>query len=582
MKSYINKFLLGLAVVSMTGLASCVNDLDQAPQDPNKITSGDFGKDPKGYMGQVMAKCYSSLAVSGQGGPDGDSDISGLDGGTSNWTRVIFMLNEFTTDEVSWIWPDIGVFDLCTNTWSNGNGNLYGAYGRLYTHIAVCNDFIRQVNDGVFNVSDADVPIRDQFVLEARALRDLSYYYIIDFFGNGVRAWDDMAYGDTPEQVTRKELFDLVTADLEDVLANFKESGIYGRVGKDGVEALLCRYYLNAESWIGENMYAKCWEHAQNIIGRHQGGGFDKTGLAKDYLALFCGSNDMFMPGGSLKDQNEILWGIPFQYPDTESYGGTMFLIAAAVSADNMPAVLYGITDSWACMHAREQFADKFSFVNGVSNDSRTYLWATEQQGFTKTNDEFSKFTSGYAPVKFTNCKAEANGTLPRNTYTFKTDTDDPDNPGEKLTYTFNWAGKPEVNGLPDMSNKYPDTDFPIIRLADVYLMAAECALRGAGDRSKGLEYVNNVRRRAGVAPWFEGDYNLTNMIDERSRELYWENTRRTDLIRFNLFTGNTYNWAWKNNVREGASIGSHMNLFPLPADVVAYYGGKMKLNPGY
>jgi len=176
MKSYINKFLMGLAVVSMAGLTSCVKDLDQDPKDPNTITSGDFSKDPMEYMGQVMGKCYSSLAVSGQSGPDGGSDISGLDGGTSNWTRVIFMLNEFTTDEVSWIWPDVGVFDLCTSTWGTSNGNLYGAYGRLYTHIAVCNDFIRQAKEGTFDVGEANFPVRDQFVLEARALRDLSYY----------------------------------------------------------------------------------------------------------------------------------------------------------------------------------------------------------------------------------------------------------------------------------------------------------------------------------------------------------------------------------------------------------------------
>ena len=131
---------MGLAVVSMAGLTSCVKDLDQDPKDPNTITSGDFSKDPMEYMGQVMGKCYSSLAVSGQSGPDGGSDISGLDYGTSNWTRVIFMLNEFTTDEVCWVWPDVGVFDLCTDTWGTSNGNFYGVYGRLYTHIAVCND----------------------------------------------------------------------------------------------------------------------------------------------------------------------------------------------------------------------------------------------------------------------------------------------------------------------------------------------------------------------------------------------------------------------------------------------------------
>lgn len=566
MKSYISKLFLGAALLSTAGLTSCVGDLDQMPNDPNTITPGNFGSNPE-YLAEVMAKCYSSLAVSGQGGPGGGSDISGLDGGTSNWSRVIFMLNEFTTDEVSWIWPDVGVFDLCTGTWGTSNGNLFGAYGRFYTHIAVCNDFIRSYKDGLFG-SDANA---EQFVREARALRDLSYYYVIDFFGNATRAWDDMAYGDVPPQVTRADLFKLVTDDLEDVLANFEESGVYGRVGKDGVEALLCRYYLNAEVFTGTKMYDKCWEHAQNIISRHQGGGFQGSGLANDYLALFSQSNDMFAPGGSLSAQNEILWTIPFENPYTQSYGGTMFLIAAGTSAASMPTVLYGLNADWSCMHAREQFVDKFEFIDGVGTDGRTYLWCTENQGFTKANDEFSTFTSGYAPLKFTNAKADANGVMPRNTYK-----------NEDNGFTYNWVGVPEVNGLPRQTDDFPNTDFPIIRLADVYLMAAECSLRGSGDTAKGLDYVNYIRNRAGVTPWAAPNFTLDNLLDERARELYWENVRRTDLVRFGKFAGSSYNWAWKNNIREGSGIPEYMNLFPLPSDVVATYGSSMKQNPGY
>ncbi len=102
MKSYISKFLLGAAAMVAAGgvLTSCVGDLDQMPKDPNSTTPGNFTENPKEYLQEVMGKCYSSLAVSGQGGPGGDADISGLDGGASNWSRVIFMLNEFTTDEV--------------------------------------------------------------------------------------------------------------------------------------------------------------------------------------------------------------------------------------------------------------------------------------------------------------------------------------------------------------------------------------------------------------------------------------------------------------------------------------------------
>ena len=63
------QIFIGAALFSMTGLVSCVGDLDQLPNDPNSITSGNFGEDPQKYLSEVMAKCYSSLAVSGQGDP---------------------------------------------------------------------------------------------------------------------------------------------------------------------------------------------------------------------------------------------------------------------------------------------------------------------------------------------------------------------------------------------------------------------------------------------------------------------------------------------------------------------------------
>ena len=84
---------------------------------------------------------FRPLQFPAKPGPDGASDISGLDGGTSQYTRALFMMNEFTTDESKWIYADAGVVDLNTNTWGNGNANVFGTYSRLYVHIAICNDF---------------------------------------------------------------------------------------------------------------------------------------------------------------------------------------------------------------------------------------------------------------------------------------------------------------------------------------------------------------------------------------------------------------------------------------------------------
>ncbi len=525
MKSYKNKIFTVLCATMALGATSCVGDLDLMPNDPNTTTAGNLTEEQ--YEG-VLAKCYSGMAVSGQYGPDGGSDISGLDGGTSQYTRGIYMLNEFTTDESKWIWADEGVFDLVTNTWSKGNANIFGTYSRMYVHIAICNDFLRLVNGDEKYSSMA---------LEARALRAMSYYNIVDMFGKGGFITEADAPGTSPVQKSRKELYDWLEAELKDIVANMSdETPKYGRVGKDGVEALLARLYLNAEVFTGTPAYDKCAQTCENIIARHKGAGFKNSGLAHNYLWLFCGDNDVYMPGGG--DVNEILWGIAYDAVQTQPYGGTAFLCAAAYKTVNENGVYmncedYGLNQQWGCMHATPEFSDKFA---AAPQDIRWSMWCKEANGFKKENTKFSEFTDGYAVVKFTNLLRDNAAT-----------------------------GSMKVGEI----TKFPNTDLPLIRLADVYLMYAECALRGAADMTKGLEYVNYVRERAGVPAYTAIDLTLDEILDERCRELYWENVRRTDLVRFNKFCKG-YNWSWKAGVANGADFPEYMNVFPIPSNVIA------------
>ena len=120
------------------------------------------------------------------------------------------------------------------------------------------------------------------------------------------------------------------------------------------------------------------------------------------------------------------------------------------------------------------------------------------------------------------------------------------------------------------------DTDFPMIRLADVYLMYAEAVLRGGtgGSKAQALDYINLIRKRAygnDSGNITSDDLTLNFILAERGRELFWEGTRRTDLIRFGKFTGSSYIWQWKGGVRDGKATDNKYNLFPLPvADLAA------------
>ena len=129
----------------------------------------------------------------------------------------------------------------------------------------------------------------------------------------------------------------------------------------------------------------------------------------------------------------------------------------------------------------------------------------------------------------------------------------------------------------------FVDTDFPLFRLADVYLMYAEAHLRGGGGKlATAVDYVNALRTRANNPNTISsGDLTLDFVLDERSRELHWEAHRRQDLIRYNRFTGGNYNWTWKGNGSNGISLPAHFNVYPIPTASIAA-NPNLTQNPGY
>nr|MBP9194908.1 RagB/SusD family nutrient uptake outer membrane protein [Saprospiraceae bacterium] len=138
--------------------------------------------------------------------------------------------------------------------------------------------------------------------------------------------------------------------------------------------------------------------------------------------------------------------------------------------------------------------------------------------------------------------------------------------------------------GAPGKDSDFPDTDFPMFRLADVYLMAAEAIMRANGDKNQAVAYVNAVRERAysgKVGNITAAELTYEYLLDERARELYWEGHRRTDLVRFGQFSDGSYLWQWKGGVKDGKTVAPTYNVFPIPsADLGA--NPNLKQNEGY
>ena len=129
------------------------------------------------------------------------------------------------------------------------------------------------------------------------------------------------------------------------------------------------------------------------------------------------------------------------------------------------------------------------------------------------------------------------------------------------------------------------NTDFPMIRLADVCLMYAEAVLRGGGGSvQEALTLVTQIRERgygSTAGSIDQAQLTLDFILAERGRELFWECTRRTDLIRFGRFTGNAYLWQWKGAEMNGRSVDAKFNLYPIPTTAMSANPNLIQ-NPGY
>jgi hypothetical protein len=124
---------------------------------------------------------------------------------------------------------------------------------------------------------------------------------------------------------------------------------------------------------------------------------------------------------------------------------------------------------------------------------------------------------------------------------------------------------------------EFPDVDIPLLRYAEAYLTRAEAKWR-TGDATA-IQDVNILRRRAHA----EELTSLTaqTLIDEWSREFYMEGRRRSDLIRFDMFTGKEYVWAWKGGIAKGQAVDAHFKYYPVPLDDINN-NENMHQNDGY
>ena len=327
---------------------------------------------------------------------------------------------------------------------------------------------------------------------------------------------NDPTSGYLPPRYTAAQIFSYIESELNSTVNDMldKANCPYGRASQGAAYTLLAKLYLNAEVYTNTSKYTECISACQQAIAQ----GYS---LEDDYSSLFNADNDK-------RTANEIIFTLPVDATHTVSWGSSTYIICGAVSntSDKQVPEDYGVKSGWGMFRVRGEIPALFT-----GEADQRYLFFTDGQ--TQYLNKIDDQSNGFFVTKWTN-----------------------------LTDNGQTASNTADGGV--------NTDYPLFRLADVYLMMAEAVVRGGtgSDRGTVLGYINELQRRAygdDEHKIADSDLTLDFLLKERARELYWEGHRRTDLIRYGMFTTDKYLWQWKGGEKGGTAVNSKYNIYPIP-----------------
>ena len=547
------KIFIKTAMASMLcmGFVSCADELNIKSVDPlNHQTYTVEG---------LLAKQYATLGLTGQKGPDGLADISGNEGETG-FIRTVFNLEELMTDETLWAYQENdGIAQITTMDWDKNNVRVNWAYQRLSYNINQYNFFI----------SEQSGSLSEDKIAEVRFLRALNYYYFLDLYRKA--PFKDTFDNNLPTEKSGKELYEWLDNELTTIEPLMAEVGAYnnsenfGRADRGAAYALHARLALNSAVYTDGQVkdYQKAIDYCDKILN-NVGEGEGKYNLCRakkngysGYQQLFMGDNDC-----NPEAMKEIIFPIRQDGLKARAYAGTTYLVSASTIA-GMPYASTG--DPWKCMFARENMVEKF-FPNKkdipmatvgdvLKNPSKEEVIAKDSEKGIGTADVIAKAQDDRALLYMGvgGCEEGKVRTI---------------NPGEAITGPLNGASfvkwsNLHADGTTQHDQNYSDTDFPLFRLAEIYLTRAEAKYRLNGSQD-GLADINLVQDRANRVSKAKSVDEQT-LIDEWCREFYMEGRRRSDLVRFGLFTGSKYLWSYKGGAENGAGIPAYYDVYPIP-----------------
>jgi hypothetical protein len=542
------KILIALAAITI--IAGACTKLDVTPE--SQYIDTNFPKTPADYQA-LIGPIYTQLA--------------------SKYAIEYFRMQELTTDELILPGRD-GNYDdggqyrqHHHHTYTPDHQNVKDVWEWGFGAINTCNRVLSNIANSTMTETD---PARISSVAEVKAMRALFYFFMLDIYGN-VPIVDTFPVKELPKTKTRVEVFQFIEKELKAIVKNLPIKNVtnptttYGHPTQGMVYALLAKMYLNSLIYTGIERTTETVTMCDSVIATK------RYSLDAVYADVFAPDN-----GPSI---TETIFAIPY---DPLLLDGNQFT-RHGIMAYLWPK--YGVPNNLSIsMSTTPEFYDRFN----LAGDDRNATWLAGKQ----YNLDSTPFT-----IKLPKTDLDASYTGPKGdttwqmeiTKTIKMTGKKPFDVGND--YLARCMGVRSIKYYPDRATtaatRMSGNDMPIFRLADIYLMKAEAIVRGAaattinGELQTALVLLNKVRARAKAPLATTVDKDI--LLDERARELYWENWRRNDLIRFDKFETE---YAIPGDIAtSGYTPGMNKDLrrriFPIPTSE-RKLNVNLEQNPGY
>ncbi len=456
-------------------------------------------------------------------------------------------------------WVDGGVYRrIHEHKWTTDDDIVINIWTRAYGGITNCNRIIYQVQTAQIPVAAEDV---DPLIAEMKLLRASYYWILCDIYGN-VPIVDsfDVPEGFLPQQNTRSEVYDFIVKDIIDNIPMVSEENsqaTYGKFNKWAGLSLLAKMYLNAEVYTGTPQWNACIEACNSIINSGE------FSLESNQKNVFITEN---------QNSKEIIFALPF---DSKYVSEWNSFDVHLQTLDPGNQKTYNLEYSpWGGVCAVPQFISTFDTLDSryIDNYIKGYQYAANGDPIIASMGDWAGkhlFFRNY--VAGVDESAEVDG--------FR-------------------LGKFEI--AMGASNRLSN-DWPLFRYADILMMKAECLLRtGHADEAAAIvsevrarDFRNNPEKAVVTGAELMGgstyDYGLRNhlesteeggadiqygrMLDELGWEFCQEARRRSDMIRFGVFT--------KKSWLSHSPNGDYRALYPIPQSEIAK-NSNLTQNPGY